>query len=430
MRRGFTLLELLIYISLAGLTITVISAFLLTLNRTSQSNSTTARVEDDAARIRSILETALKDAQSVKTPSADGSASELQLVSAANNEVTYTRRNDNLYKEPASGKTERFNKDNVLITNFSTYHIDPQSDKEGDASVRFEFTAEYDTPSGAPQAKEYQHTKTIEHTVNLGNRPLSNVPDPDTDPLKFWLRADRGVVTDQNDKVARWYDQSTNEYNASQPDSTQRPSAFLSDAKNGYPAVDFSVSDGTENYLAIRDWVYNTANTIDGITIFAVAKSSEDTNQTILSFDRSEYFRFSIDDDLDTPNGGVEFHTSGSTPKQDLGTETIYTDGTFYLMDTIFNKTQNPDKRIFVNGNEKASAYQHTGTALGTGNTRYGFVGQGSEATSFNGTGGGGEPFKGQIAELLVYDTALSETKQQEVRKYLNEKYDLYQTLD
>jgi len=432
MRRGFSLLELLLFLSLASIAIAIISAFLITLNRSNQENTTRQTVEEDARFIRKTLTTAIQNAQSVRSPDADGQTNSLTLITQDNDEVTYKRRTDNFYKERANSSNKRLNSDNVLVTQFSANYIDPNASEEGDAAIRFSFTVEYDTPSGAPTAFEYQHTQTVNHTVSLGNRPLSNVPDPDTDSIKFWLRADRGVVTDSNGKVSRWYDQSGNAYTASQPRASDRPAGYLTNTLNGYPVVNM---DG--GYLAIRDWVYNTANTIDGVTMFAIAKSTyTGSNPTILvSHDRSEYYRFSFKSkDSFSTKQGANWSTSANSV-HDLVTQESYVNEGFTLLDAQFFANSNPDKRLAQNGTQKNSGYIHNGQSLGTGTTRYGFVGIGSEASSFNGDNSDtvfdiSHSDTLQIAELLVYDTALSESQRTQVRRYLNEKYGVYKSLE
>ncbi|MGJ3242830.1 MAG: hypothetical protein ACFE0O_07750, partial [Opitutales bacterium] len=63
--------------------------------------------------------------------------------------------------------------------------------------------------------------------------------------LQLWLRADAGVATDAQGRVAAWTDQSLNQDDAVQADTARQP-LLITDAIGGQPAVRF---DGADDFL-------------------------------------------------------------------------------------------------------------------------------------------------------------------------------------
>src|SRR5690606_20589669 len=130
---------------------------------------------------------------------------------------------------------------------------------------------------------------------------------------------------------------------------------------------------------------------------------------SILDYDRSEYFTFAIGLN-DGGNIGVEdkvnFHTADSTGQiHNMSGNTIVADGLWHHVAVVYDGA---DKIIYVDGKEDArSKNPHAGRALGTGMTRYGFIGTGSEANSPNGAR---NPvfYKGALRDVRLWTTARS----------------------
>ena len=69
------------------------------------------------------------------------------------------------------------------------------------------------------------------------------------------------------------------------------------------------------------------------------------------------------------------------------------------------------------------AANGHGGEALGCGGTRFGMVGVGSRAATFNGARGPTFHLAGDIAELALFDRALSDEERLAVEAYFAERY-------
>ncbi len=234
--------------------------------------------------------------------------------------------------------------------------------------------------------------------------------------LHLWLRADAGVTHDSLGRVSEWADQSDNDHRAFQTTDARKP-LFVRNVLNGRPAVRF---DGADDYLAIAQMHYDTAGQIGGITVFALVKSLSGNDQILVSFDRDEYWQVSL---RTGPAGSVGWHTRSAAGVHDLLTPASYTDGNWHLIVCSFEAGASPDKQIFVDGERVAEADAHGGERLGSGVTRFGFIGVGSKASAVNGTTGPPDFLEGDLAEFLVYNRALSERERQQIERYFVEKY-------
>ncbi len=173
------------------------------------------------------------------------------------------------------------------------------------------------------------------------------------------------------------------------------------------------VLDGTGDYVAINaDHTemggYGTRYD-EGITIMAwinldVGSGGE---RIIASWDRSEYWRFSIDS-----SNRLYFSTTSVDGIDDFhGTSITLDEGTWYHVAASYEPSTG-NKYLYVNGELKDTKTDgHT-----PGNTlhpstinhpRYGFFGTGSEASSFDGAAAPASYFEGKIDEIRVYNNFL-----------------------
>lgn len=248
--------------------------------------------------------------------------------------------------------------------------------------------------------------------------PVVETKTPDKfDNLQLWFKSDAGVTYDANG-ASLWQDQSGNGNHAIQNTASSRPS-FLAHGIAGKPVVRF---DGNDDYMAIQNLQYNTAGGINGITVFALVRSQSSAPQIIASFDRDEYWHLAIKDAADQ-NAGWDTTDSGNH-LDNLRSPAGHLDGHWHLIYGRFEAGGGaPDKLLYIDGQVAAQINAHGGNALGTGATRFGFVGVGSKAAAFNGTRGPLNFFAGDLAELLIYHRALSDEERQQIEQYFLNKY-------
>ena len=188
------------------------------------------------------------------------------------------------------------------------------------------------------------------------------------------------------------------------------------------------------------DWIaldkYVTPNSISEITVCAWVLSTDTTNKKfIISFDRSESYRLALKDGGNTFVGWDTTDSNGSTTTHDLRTSGSYSyengqsytieDGNWHHICGWFNKSSTVDKKIFIDGVMVASnSNTHSGRNLGTfdRSENYGFIGWGSEASSFNGNGNvhQNDFMRGKIDDVRIYSRSLSDEEISAL--YLSEK--------
>ena len=182
--------------------------------------------------------------------------------------------------------------------------------------------------------------------------------------------------------------------------------------------------DGTNDYIALNKYV--TYNSISEITVCAWVLSTDTTKRKfIISFDRSESFRLALNDDMNTYVGWDTTDRNGNSTVDDLGTPESYEDGNWHHICGWYNSSSTVDKKIFADGVMVASkSNTHSGRNLGTNyrQKQYGFIGWGSEASTFDGNGNvhPNDFMKGKIDDVRIYSRSLSEEEISAL--YLREK--------
>lgn len=250
--------------------------------------------------------------------------------------------------------------------------------------------------------------------------------DP-TDPgnVGLWFDADdASTITTTGTDVTQWNDKSGNGNHAYQSTASERASSGTSTI-NGLNTINF---DGSGEYMAIDNKSY-TGQSINGLSIFSVQRTLSNGRNMILSYDRSETFRYSVGDDQLSHNNRLAFDTNSGSGggTRDMRGTTGLIGGDGHITGAIFDGTTG-NKSLYVDGAQDAASASdgnHTaGSALGnTGVTRYGFIGVGSESNTFDGATGPNNWFHGNIGEILLYDKALNYDETMQVQQYLAAKW-------
>jgi hypothetical protein len=220
-------------------------------------------------------------------------------------------------------------------------------------------------------------------------------------------------------------DESGNSYHGQLGDNVDN-STFPTLTTDRYGNADKAFSFDGDDWIALDKYV--TVNSIPEITVCAWVWSTDTSNNKfIISFDRSESYRLALNDSMNT-NPYVGWDTTdkdGTT--DDLGTPSSlgsYEDGNWYHICGWFNSSSTVDKKIFIDGDKVAfKSNSHSGKYLGTSSDRYGFIGWGSEASSFNGNGSSTHQddfMIGKIDDVIIYSRSLSDDEISAL--YLSEK--------
>ena len=158
----------------------------------------------------------------------------------------------------------------------------------------------------------------------------------------------------------------------------------------------------SSDYISVREHHY--VDPIEQISLVAWVKA--DQRGMIASWDRSEFFRFAVGDDVGANNGTtfVAFDTCCPCCHDWFGDTDVADDKWHHLVATFDGK----EKRIYVDGklDKKIGA---PAKVIGAGQSRYGFIGIGSEAGAFNAGVGPTWAYSGILDEFMLFHRSLSE---------------------
>ncbi|MFW9895485.1 MAG: LamG-like jellyroll fold domain-containing protein [Candidatus Thorarchaeota archaeon] len=185
--------------------------------------------------------------------------------------------------------------------------------------------------------------------------------------------------------------------------------------------------DGSHDFVYINDELHFTnTNEIQQVTVSCWFKTlytggSYSSNWAFFDFDRSEYFNFYID----PRDGKIGFSSSaqGYSGQNDFyGNTTGLNDGNWHFASVVYDGT---DKIIYVDGVED-NRWVNAMNGLGFGRTadRWGFFGDGSEASEVNGTRNN-IYYSGNIDEIRYFEYAVAPDEIEWLANYYSVQTDL-----
>jgi len=163
--------------------------------------------------------------------------------------------------------------------------------------------------------------------------------------------------------------------------------------------------DGTNDYIALPI-SYNGTSAVPVVSVEAWVRTSftgsgYNSNWAIVDFDRSDFYDLFVRGD-DGRVGFSTYSTNGGV--NDFYGTTSVNDGQWHHIAAVYNGT---DKFIYVDGTLDATITNpHGGNSLGKSTTRFGFIGDGSEAGSYN-ANKNNIFYEGDISEVRIWNRAL-----------------------
>ena len=168
--------------------------------------------------------------------------------------------------------------------------------------------------------------------------------------------------------------------------------------------------DGTNDYMAIQQLKLDSPGILETVSVSAWIKTnyagdSWFDNWSVVDFDRDRYFSFFVRGN----DGHLGFSTTDiNGTLHDFSGNRAVNDGKWHFICAVYNGS---DKILYIDGVEDSRfANAHNGNSLGTGDTRYGFLADGSEADSFNGDRNGFY-FEGSLDEIKIYSRSLADNE-------------------
>jgi hypothetical protein len=262
------------------------------------------------------------------------------------------------------------------------------------------------------EASIYNRALTANEISAIYNAGEAGICFPGTiSGLRLWLKADSGVTTGSGDNVTTWEDRSGNGLDVTQATEANQPTRVPA-APNGAPIVRF---DGTNGYLQRTSVLGSDLFDNNTDTVFIVQKQAGgDARSSTFSWASDSYNRFMVHATYEdviyyqvSSNGGGGDQISAPQPPG--------WDDQWHVLKLI---RDGGNGQINVDG---IGLSPPTATFSSPGNNS-------STADLFIGRDGFTNWFEGDIAEILVFNRALTAQEQQTVENYLSGKYGLTNT--
>jgi len=228
--------------------------------------------------------------------------------------------------------------------------------------------------------------------------------------LSLWLKADAGVTL-SGSNVTAWADQSGNGNNAS-ANSGEEPT-FVSSFSNSKPAIEFS---GISQVMQIAD-----ANSLDFLATssFIVLKYLGQGTGNNIVYVKNANNGSPTDPAMyglvaKTAGGGVVSFSMNVGGWVDYPTSIDITNSDPKILSMIYDGT---DQNVYSNGGFSDTFSIGGNIATSTGLLQIGGYNQSFDAAEY---------FNGQIAEIIMYNRAVTTPERQQVEAYLNTKYAIY----
>jgi hypothetical protein len=231
---------------------------------------------------------------------------------------------------------------------------------------------------------------------------------------KLWLKADTGITKDGSDYVSQWDDQSGNGNNVIQGNTGYQPK-YYANSLNGYPVIRFN---------AVNDLLYKSSfdiSSTNNITIIFVAKQYSYTGEyNFISFGYAAPYTDLFLGIMSYNIGGLPFvaymgTVAGTNPRSTPRDTRIIS--TYSYVSCTFNTSLSTKEAVlYINGTTQDTYAQNDN--IPTGNFATKELRIGTRST-------GSQAMNGDIAEIIIYDSALGTTDRQTVENYLKTKYGL-----
>lgn len=247
--------------------------------------------------------------------------------------------------------------------------------------------------------------------------------------LQLWLKANAGTsTTTPGANVSSWTEQSPNGWTASNTVDAQP--TYQTDALNFNPAVRFGDSGRAE--LSFGSNLVQSPLGNSGLTIFAVVNPTAQPNLANFFFDvgratgggyglfasavRYGGYNSGNNTNTTTSSEAIAFHSLGEAPIL-LTHRTQFGSGNYLYTNSLLfaSNTSTPITQLTTSNIAFASTHQMFTAPLTVGR----------QAKDENLTNDGGRYFRGDIAEIIVYDANINGTDRTKVESYLALKYGL-----
>lgn len=260
---------------------------------------------------------------------------------------------------------------------------------------------------GTAMKKFYKSICAFVAIALISGNAVAQFSPPNIAGLALWLRADSGVVT-SGSSVTQWKDVSGNNINATPATSYgfNAPTLGTAPELNNAPTVKFSGTQGLASTLNIPN-VQNSS-----LTIFLLVKGYNQTGSVSAGFlNINDYTNgLWLQQNISTGNYRLLSNFNTNSSSLDIAGAAPITGFPYKIFG--YQKNFGTDVRLYLNGTQGA-----------IDNTTASFNGaftNGPYMVGFSNTFAG---LNGEIAEIIVYTSALNTSQRNQVENYLRAKY-------
>jgi hypothetical protein len=247
----------------------------------------------------------------------------------------------------------------------------------------------------------------------VGGGASGNLPAIGSGALQLWLMADAGVAAGSGGLVSQWGDQSGHNNDASQTNTNLQPALAYPADLGGSPVVRFNgIQNNINGSYLFGPGAVNVPNAMTSFTVYDAFSSANNEN-LIWEIGFPDAFG---DNRIDMIVGGDIYFSFWS-----FGYEAPFTVPTNTYRIRIDQLDANLDSlNIFDTTADATTNFMTSFSGAGAPGAGYYLGGLNSSVT---GSAGSSRNFDGDIAEIIVYQGALSEADRLAVSSYLQQKY-------
>lgn len=233
-----------------------------------------------------------------------------------------------------------------------------------------------------------------------------------------WLKSDMGVKTEffgGNEVVNKWVDQSGNGNHFEQTTSANKPLFKYEEGQNGYPYLEF---DGANSFMkCVNDGINGNSGLNREHTIVWVSLADINTSGVLLSkkSNLSDTERFEINSTASGSNYVYKVVVNDDDNDEILSTDTSRT--TTVVMGYYLH---NKSVHLFADG-----VHQNTSTNSDFDHDNWNFGTDESIILGSKTDSSPTQPFKGQVQELIIFNSNLTDEQIVQVQNYLKHKYNI-----
>lgn len=156
LKKGFSLVETLLYIAIVSTIIIALTSFLSVNQNTASRNQTVNEVEQQGAQVMQLITQTIRNATSVTTPIVGTPSSTLTLVVAdgTKSPTIFDLASGAIRIKEGTGTAFNITSNKVTVTALSFTNLKPGTQKD---SIKIQFTLSYNNP-GARQVFNYSQT--------------------------------------------------------------------------------------------------------------------------------------------------------------------------------------------------------------------------------------------------------------------------------